>query len=190
MRELVYYVAVSLDGFIAGPNGEYDAFLFEGDHAEAIIAELPETLPGHVRRMIGITAPNVRFDTVLQGWGSYRVALDAGIDSPYAHLHQIVASRSAHSMPDDVALTSDPVATVRDLKAQSGRDIWLCGGGEIAGSLVHEIDRLILKRNPIVLGAGIPLFGRTRVENRRLDLVGARPFESGVVFEEYVRHRT
>jgi dihydrofolate reductase len=54
--------------------------------------------------------------------------------------------------------TADPVDLVRRLKAEEGRDIWLCGGGALAGALIGEIDELILKVNPIVIGSGIPLF--------------------------------
>lgn len=88
--------------------------------------------------------------------------------------------------------TVDPVATARELKAeQSGLDIWLCGGGELAASLIDEIDELRLKVNPLVLGDGIPLIGSTAAKSgaaamaftRRM----SREFESGVTYVEYVR---
>ena len=86
-----------------------------------------------------------------------------------------------------MTFTADALATVRELKRQPGRDIYLCGGGDLAGALLPEIDRLILKRNPVVLGDGIRLFGATEFTTRLFRLVGSRAFESGVVIEEYAR---
>ncbi|MEV4657875.1 hypothetical protein [Micromonospora sp. NPDC049301] len=60
MRKLTYYIATSLDGFIVGPDGEFDFFPFEGDIAAAILADYPETLPTHAREPLGIAAATVR----------------------------------------------------------------------------------------------------------------------------------
>jgi hypothetical protein len=78
MRELTYYVAVSLDGFIAATDGTFDAFLAEGDHMEAVVSDHADALPAHVLNALGIEPPQTRFDTVIQGWNSYSVALDVG----------------------------------------------------------------------------------------------------------------
>lgn len=75
---------------------------------------------------------------------------------------------------------------VRSLKQEDGLDLWLCGGGELAGTLLSEIDRLVLKRNPVVFGSGISMFGNAPRELRAFDLTETRSFESGVVIEEYV----
>jgi dihydrofolate reductase len=189
LRELVYYVAVSLDGHIAAPDGGFDAFLVEGDHSSVMFGELGDAIPSHVLSALDLTAPGTRFDTVLMGWNTLLPGLEIGIDSPYSHLRQYVASRGAKAVAPGVTLIHDPVATVRDLKEEDGLDIWLCGGGELAGTLIDEIDRLVLKRNPFAFGSGIPLFGRAPYAPRRFDLVSARPFESGVVVEEYVARR-
>lgn len=189
MRELVYYVAVSLDGFIAGPDGGADAFLVEGDHSPVLLEEFGDALPAHVMAALGLEPPRDRFDTVLMGWNTLIPGLELGIDSPYPHLRQYVASRSDKRVAEDVTLMRDPVATVRELTQGSGLDIWLCGGGELAGVLIDEIDRLVLKRNPFAFGSGIPLFGAAPYAPRRFDLVSARPFASGVVVEEYVARR-
>ncbi|WP_340538844.1 dihydrofolate reductase family protein [Nocardioides sp. GXZ039] len=185
MRELVYYVAVSLDGYIADPAGGFDAFLVEGDHASVVFGEYADALPAHAHAALGIEPPGTRFDTVIMGWRTLQPALDAGIASPYPHLHQFVASR--HPRDVDAAITPvvDPRDAVRTLKQDDGLDIWLCGGGELAGALLPEIDRLVLKRNPVVFGSGIPLFGDAPYEPRVFALTGARSFESGVVIEEY-----
>ncbi|MFD4022922.1 dihydrofolate reductase family protein [Streptomyces sp. NPDC058576] len=166
MRKLVYYIAVSLDGYIAGPGGEFDFYPY-GDEKQAaafiewINARYPETIPTSMRAEHGLSdTPSQRFDTVLMGRGSYRPALDAGVTSPYAHLRQYVVSSTL--APDiDPAVTvvgEDPLALVRDLKRQEGRDIWLCGGGRLAGTLLPAIDELIVKSYPVVAGVGVPVF--------------------------------
>lgn len=189
MRELVYYVAVSLDGFIAAEDGSFDMFDTTGDHMATITGEYADAVPSFVHEQIGISAPGTMFDTVIQGWNSYAAAFDVGIERPYAHLTEIVATRGGRRAVTGVEFTDDPLATVQELKAQSGLGIYLCGGGELAGTLIEEIDRLILKRYPVVLGAGVPLFGRPAASVRRFDLVRSRPYQSGVVIDELVRVR-
>ncbi|MEJ7634743.1 dihydrofolate reductase family protein [Aeromicrobium sp.] len=185
MRELVYYVAVSLDGYIADPNGGFDAFPVEGDHTFVVFGEYADALPTHALSGLGIEPPRTRFDTVIMGWKTLAPALDIGIASPYSHLRQFVASRRARDLDRTITLTHDPLDTVRDLKREDGLDIWLCGGGELAGALLPEIDRLVLKRNPLVFGSGISLFGKASYEPRAFTLTGARSFQSGVIIEEY-----
>lgn len=187
MRELVYYVATSIDGYIADPSGGYGTFPMEGDHMAAVMDEYADALPGHVLDALGIEAPGTRFDTVILGWNTLRPALEIGIESPYPHLRQFVASRSERRVADGVTLTDDPVRAVRELKREDGLPIWLCGGGDLAGSLLSEIDRLILKRNPVVFGAGIPLFGNAAYNPMPFVPTDARRFESGVTIEELVR---
>ena len=67
MRELVYYVAVSIDGYIALPDGSYEAFPLEGDHMAAYVSEFADALPSHVLSALGKRAPGNLFDTVIQG---------------------------------------------------------------------------------------------------------------------------
>ncbi|MEK2472389.1 dihydrofolate reductase family protein [Streptomyces noursei] len=162
MRKLAYYVAVSIDGFIAGPGGEFDFYPEAPDMVEHLRAEFPETMPTHIRPHIGLDgAPNKRFDTVLMGRGTYQPALDAGVSSPYAHLRQYVVSRSLPDIADPAVelVSEDPIDLVRRLKAEDGDgDIWLCGGGVLAGQLLPEIDELLFKRYPVVAGDGVPAF--------------------------------
>lgn len=185
MRELVYYVAVSIDGYIADPSGGYDAFLTDGDHSDVIFGEYADALPGRAHTALGIVPPRTRFDTVVMGWNTLTPALEVGISSPYPHLRQVVASRHDREHDPAITMTDDPLSTVRALKRSAGLDLWLCGGGQLAGSLLPEIDRLVLKRHPLVLGDGIPLFGNTSTDPRRFDLGESRPFSSGVTIEEY-----
>jgi dihydrofolate reductase len=188
MRKLTYYVATSLDGFIAGPGGQFDFFGFEGDLAATILADFPETLPAPARAALGVAGvANQRFDTVVMGRGTYEPGLAAGLTSPYPQLRQYVFSRTlAGTDPAVEVVAGDPVGFVRKLKQQGGLGIWLCGGGKLAGVLRDEIDELIIKINPVVLGAGIPLFDADfRPEQVRL--AETRPFATGAIMATYVR---
>lgn len=186
MRKLIYYVAVSIDGYIADPTGGFDAFLVEGDHASVVFGEYADALPAHVHAALGIQPPKTRFDTVIMGWNTLTPALTIGITSPYSHLRQFVASAHARDVDPSIILTDDPLATVRSLKQEEGLDIWLCGGGKLAGTLLPEIDHLILKRNPVVFGSGISMYGNAPYEPRAFTLTETQSFESGVVLEKYV----
>lgn len=188
MRTLVYYVAVSIDGYIADPLGGFDAFLLEGDHDSVVLGDYADALPAHTHAALGIEPPGTMFDTVIMGWNTLTPALDAGITSPYPHLRQIVASRSARDHDPAITLTNDPLGTVRALKQEGGLNIWLCGGGELAGTLLPEIDRLVLKRHPVVFGSGIALFGNASYQPQRFALTNVRSFDSGVMIEEYESH--
>ncbi|MGW5263894.1 dihydrofolate reductase family protein [Microbispora sp. NPDC004025] len=160
MRKLVYYIGVSIDGYIAGPGGEFDFYPLGDDLMDYINEEYPETVPTHVRAHFGLDAPNKRFDTVVMGRGTYQPALDIGVTSPYAHLRQYVVSASTPEIADPQVelVPGDPIGLVRRLKKEEGGDIWLCGGGALAGSLLPEIDELIVKSYPVVAGAGISAF--------------------------------
>ncbi|MFI2713001.1 dihydrofolate reductase family protein [Micromonospora sp. NPDC018662] len=189
MRQLVYFVASTLDGFIAAPDGSFDFLPLEPDVAPYLVSEWPQTLPTFAHAQLGVESPPAgRFDTVLMGRATYDPALKAGVTSPYAHLEQYVFSRSlAPADHSDVSVvTGEPAAFVRDLKAQPGGDIWLCGGGQLAGQLLDEIDELVVKLNPVVVGSGIPLVDRG-FDPRRFTLTSARPFDSGVVVLRYAR---
>ena len=197
MRPLVYYVAVSLDGFIAAPDGDFSAFLAEGDHMAAILRDYPDALPGPALKALGIEPPRSRFDTVVMGWNTYAVGLPVGMLDPYPHLETVVFSHDPDArmaaLPSREAAGrvefsgDDPASRVRALKAGSSTTgIWLCGGGTLAAALADEIDNLILKVNPLVLGTGIPLFGGGMPPGR-FDLTASTAYESGVVISEYAR---
>ena len=164
MRKLVYYVAVTLDGFIAGPQGGdpsgAEFFPMTPDLIEFIVANFPETLPGPARDAMGITGAGRVFDTVIEGRASYELGLAVGMDDAYPHLRHLVVSSTLGErtdLPVEV-VSDDPLARVRELKAEDGLDIWLVGGGTLAHALLPEIDRVVLKVNPSVIGSGIPLF--------------------------------
>ena len=188
MRDLVYYAAVSLDGRIASPRGAFDAFPVEGDHIDFINAEWADTVPGAMYDARGMSAPRGRFSTVLMGWYTFAAGLEF-TDSPYPHLEQIVFSRTRTSadVGAGVRITAeDPRAVVAELKAQDAAAIWLCGGGVLATELRDDIDRLVLKVNPVVFGDGLPLFAGGYAPSSFV-LERSRSFASGVVMNEYRR---
>lgn len=161
MRKLVYYIGMTIDGFIAGPENETDFFPVSPDVVEFIVRDYPDTLPTHIRQQLGADAPNQHFDVCIMGRATYDPALAVGVTSPYAHLRQYVVSQSIETSPDPAItlLTGNGLLdTVRALKAEDGADIYLVGGGHLAGALLPEIDSLVIKLYPVVAGAGIPLF--------------------------------
>ncbi|PSK95375.1 dihydrofolate reductase [Murinocardiopsis flavida] len=188
MRKLVYYIGASTDGYIAGPGGEVDFFPVGGAQEAAAYAawvneRYPETVPTPMREGAGLVGtPNRRFDTVVMGGGTYRVVYEHGLSSPYAHLRQYVVSGGFATAPDPAvtAVGGDPLALVRDLKKEAGGDIWLCGGGGLAGSLLPEIDELILKTYPVVAGAGIPVFAGG-FDPTPFTVTAREPFPNGVL---------
>lgn len=158
MRDLVYYVATSIDGFIASPDGGAEGFPADPATLVELFARYPETCPAHVRDALGVDGSPRRFDTVIMGEATHRPAIEAGLSSAYPHLRQYVVTH--RPLPQDPTVTrvdGDVVETVRALKTEDGRDIWLCGGADLAAQLIDEIDELQLKVNPVLFGSGIPL---------------------------------
>ncbi|MFH8410064.1 dihydrofolate reductase family protein [Streptomyces sp. NPDC018019] len=194
MRKLTYFVACSIDGFIGDPNGDASSMMrfVTEEFLEFLKTEYPETISAEGRRILGFhDAANQKFDTVIQGRGSYQLGLDAGLTSPYGHLREYVASRGIGESPDPNVqlITEDLVGAVRALKAEeSGLDIWLCGGSQLAGALLDEVDELVIKTYPEVYGAGMPMFGTGfSVTDFTLDWV--RTFDNGVLVRKYTRKR-
>ncbi|WP_412070360.1 dihydrofolate reductase family protein [Rubrivirga sp. IMCC43871] len=170
MADLVYYVAASLDGFIAHPDGSFDGFEWDDE----VVADFFAELEG--------------FGTVLMGRKTYDVGLAAGTTSPYPAMRQVVFSRTMAASPDDAVelARGDLAAFVRDLKAQADAPVWLCGGGDVAGTLARAglIDRLVVKLNPVVFGAGIPLVA-PGAGLTSLTLTETQVYDCGIVVLRY-----
>ncbi|MFD4699959.1 dihydrofolate reductase family protein [Streptomyces niveus] len=192
MRKLSYFIAVSIDGYIGDPTGEAEFFTrFVDEEFLAFLKdEYPETLPTPGRQPLGIDhLENKRFDTVVQGRRTYEVALDMGVTSPYAHMRQLVASRTLTSPDPAVEIVSgDIAALVRELKREEGLGIYLCGGANLAAELFEEVDELVVKTYPLILGSGMPMFG-TKYAQTEFALESNRTFGSGVVVRTYSRKR-
>jgi dihydrofolate reductase len=140
-KRLRYQVAVSLDGFIAGPNGEYDWIVKDPS--------------------IDFAALYKQFDTVVMGRKTYEVAIAQGGDGAMPGMDVVVFSRSlAPTTHPGLSITSEePRAVVSALKQKPGRDIWLFGGGVLFRSLLDAglVDSVEVALMPVLLGSGIPL---------------------------------
>jgi dihydrofolate reductase len=188
MKKLVYYIACSIDGFIARQDGSFDDFLQTGEHLEDLIQSFPETIPGSFREQLGLYGDNQHFDTVLMGRKTYEVGTKVGITNPYPHLKQYLFSRSLQTSPEPNVdlISTNVIARVEQLKQMAGKDIWLCGGGTLAQELLvaNLLDRLILKVNPILIGSGIPLFAG-EVKLPPLALIDNKIYGNGVAVLRY-----
>ena len=170
MPRLRYSVAASLDGYIAGPNGEFDWIVMDPD--------------------IDFPAMYREFDTLLMGRKTYDVMVAMGEEAgPALGVAWVVVSRTmrAEEYPD-VTIVTDPVRTATELKARtSEKDVWLFGGGELfrtllAAGLVDTVEVAVI---PVLLGGGIPLLP-TPGPRASLRLTSQRLYDkSGIVFVVY-----
>lgn len=189
MRKLVYFVASSIDGFVAGPDGADPSGFWpmSQDYLQYLVSEYPETLPGPAREAMGITAEGRTFDTVVEGRNSYEIGVEVGVADAFPHLRHIVFSRTLGENEHVEVVATDPVAKIRAVKAEPGRDIWLIGGATLAGALYEEIDRLVVKLGPLTMGAGIPFVKAAGFGLRLWRLTHHHVLESGALFLTYDR---
>ncbi len=140
-KRLRYGVAVSLDGFIAGPNGEADWIVMDPS--------------------IDFEAMFKQFDTVVMGRKTYEVVTAAGGSGAMPGMEVVVFSRTLRpSARKGVRVVNDdPRAVVAELKSKPGRDIWLFGGGVLFRSLLDAglVDSVEIAVIPVLLGSGVPL---------------------------------
>ncbi|HVF50209.1 MAG TPA: dihydrofolate reductase family protein [Pyrinomonadaceae bacterium] len=171
MRKVKYFVANSLDGFIARPDGAVDWLFMDGTD-------------------YGMSGFFKSIDTMLLGRKTYEFALahtgssksktaksgsskskPVKSKNPFAGFSTYVFSRTLKDAPDyGATLVSENAGEfVRELKKQEGKDIWLMGGGGLARSLFAEgvVDEIGLNIHPLLLGAGLPLFPEI---GRQIDL--------------------
>ena len=168
MRQLRFGAAVSLDGFIAGPNGEYDWIVMDPD--------------------IDFTAMYARYDTLLMGRMTFETMQAMGGDGTTPGQRTIVVSSTLKQEDHPgVTIVTDAVATAIELKAQAGKDVWLFGGGVLFHALLAAglVDALDLGIIPVLLGGGIPLLPPP-AERKSLTLKSHRLYEkSGILMVEY-----
>ena len=99
MRKLVYFIACTADGFIAGEDRGLDFFPMAGDHLPFIAREYPETIPGHLRKHFGASDEHRHFSSVVMGRHTYEVGSTLGFTNPYPHLQQFLVSSTFGGEP-------------------------------------------------------------------------------------------
>jgi dihydrofolate reductase len=169
MRKVLYGGAMSLDGFIAGPNGEHDWIVMDPD--------------------IDFAEMTARFDTFLIGRKTFEAMRRMGTDArPTPGIQNIVFSRTLRpGQYPHVTISADAERVVSDLRAKPGKDIALFGGGELFRSLLAAglVDGVGVSLIPVLLGGGIP-FLPSPAERATLKLRTHRIYgKTGTVSLEY-----
>jgi len=167
MRPVRYRLAASLDGYIAGPRGEIDWIV-------------PDPA-------VDFAAIFAGFDTALLGRHTYELTLQPGAPPwpPGWRIYVFSRTLNGSDHPAVKVISSDAGAVVRTLRAESGRDIWLFGGGQLFASLVAEraVDQIEVATIPVLLGGGVPLAaGAPRC---RLRMMASSASASGIVNSTY-----
>ena len=175
MKKIIYYVASSIDGFIAGPNDDVSNFIFQGNAVEKYQEDLKQ------------------FQTVLMGRNTYvfgyKFGAIPGQPSPaYPHMKHYIFSENLtiQDKSDRVEIKPLDINEVNNIKTISPTDIYLCGGGQFAGWLLENglIDQLKLKLNPVVLGSGTRLFGSSTA-TEKWELKESESFSDGIQILTY-----
>ncbi len=170
MRKVILQLAVSLDSFIEGPNGEFDWCFNDGDD-------------------YGMTDFLKRIDTIFIGRKTYELTLSMGGSAPpgFPVLKEYVFSNTLDKAEGDrILIKGNIVEEVRKLKNEPGKDIWLFGGASLTTTFINNklVDEMALAVHPIILGAGKPLF--QHISKRiPLKLLGTQTYNSGLVMMTY-----
>ena len=169
MRKVILGVAVSLDGFIEGPNGEYDWCFTDQDY--------------------GLSDFFKRVDTIFIGRKTYEMTLTMGdnANSSFPKFKEYIFSTTLDKVKDGASLIkSNTKIEVENIKKQKGKDIWLFGGAGLTTSLINLglVDEISLAVHPILLGRGKPLFNNIK-DRIKLTLVDTKTYSTGLVSLTY-----
>ena len=181
MRTFKLQVQTTVDGYMAGPDGEMDWLTFSWsqdlvDYVSALTDPVDCIVLG--RRLAEGFIPH----WAAQPEGEPQAGIDKMNDTP-----KVVISRTLTESPwDNTVVASDLAATVTQLTRQPGGDLIAYGGGTLVASLIAEglVDELHLFVNPVAIGAGMPVFGPDAYA--KLRLVSAMPFACGITALRYV----
>jgi dihydrofolate reductase len=169
MRRIRYVVAASLDGYIAGPKGEADWIISDPD--------------------VDFRAQYAQFDTALIGRRTFEV-MTRGKKRAGAMpgMRTFVFSRTLRQRdhPKVTIVGENAEETVAALRAESGKDIWLFGGGLLFRNLLGAglVDDVEVAVMPVLLGGGIPLLPPP-AEPVKLKLTGHKVYKTGIASLEY-----
>ncbi|MEJ8757893.1 dihydrofolate reductase family protein [Pontibacter sp. H259] len=169
MRKVILYIAASLDGYIARPDGRIDWLENEDYKIEG--------------EDFGYSNFLKNIDTTLMGHSTYKVVLGFDMAFPYTDKKNYVFSHSAQQDTEYVEFVSTNAAEfIRKLKQEPGKDIWLIGGSQLNTLLLNAglIDEIILTYIPIILGKGIPLFAQGASE-KLLEVTDTESYTNGFV---------
>jgi dihydrofolate reductase len=169
MRKVILGLAVSLDGFIEGPNGEYDWCFTDQDY--------------------GMTEFFKRIDSTFMGRKTYELTLTMGDAAMpgFPKLKEYVFSTTLKDIKPGAILIKDNIeAEVKRIKNGPGKDIWLFGGAGLTASLLNLglVDEINLAVHPIILGGGKPLFSNIK-QRVALTLTDTKTYSSGLVALTY-----
>jgi len=174
MRKIKLYIAISLDGKIAKPNGDVGWL---------------DVVPNPDKNDYGYGEFFESIDTTLMGRKTFKQVESFEGPFPYQGLKNFVFTKhpEEHTSEEVEFVSGDIVSFVNELKSNPGKDIWLIGGGQINALLLNHqlIDEMQIFVMPVVLGAGIPLF-HSLASEMPLNLVETKPYSSGVVLLKYV----
>jgi dihydrofolate reductase len=167
-RRVRYAVAMSLDGFIAGPNGEADWIIMD-----------PE---------IDFDPLYSQFDTMLMGRRTFEMVKGAGGGGSTPGMQVFVASRTLRQEDHPgVTIVDNPAEVVAGLRSKPGKDVWLFGGGSLFRSLaeLRLVDTVEVGVIPVLLGEGVPLMAAPAMRVA-LKLTGHKVYaKTGTVSLEY-----
>jgi dihydrofolate reductase len=171
-RRVRYAVAMSLDGFIAGPSGEFDWIIMD-----------PE---------IDFRAIYRQFDTMVMGRRTFEVVKEAGGRGLTRGMQVFVFSRTLRQKDNPgVTIADDPEGVMAGLRSKPGKDVWLFGGGSLFRSLAELglVDTVEVAVIPVLLGQGLPLLPPP-AKRVSLKLTGHRLYaKTGIMSLEYaVQH--
>lgn len=175
-RNLIVYIAMSLDGFIAATDDNLDFLAtVEKEGEDYGYAAFVETI-----------------DTVIVGRRTYDKVISMGYDFPHADKEAYVITRTARPAIGSVQFfTGDLKLLVEKLKAKEGKNIYCDGGAQIVNTLLEGrlFDEFIISVIPVLLGTGIRLFDHIP-QQQNLELISVKKFETGLVQLHYtlVRH--